>query len=179
MSAGKGLEILYQIGDFKGNLLRSLAMIWVRLGFLSMLGVLAGTFLGFPVACLFSFMIYFTAIASNYLKESLQFYAGYTDSGLNLYQKIVVVGGGLIQNIGKGEFWESTKIVIRLVGEAFISVVPEFSTYNPTPLVSDGRVVSIWMLGESAIWIGLVSTGFCLLMAWWIFSKRELAKVTV
>jgi ABC-type transport system involved in multi-copper enzyme maturation permease subunit len=154
-------------------------MIWVRLSFLAMLGVMAGTFLGFPVACLLSFMIYFAAIASNYLKESLRFYAGYTDSNVDLWQKITVNGVGLIHNVTIGKYWEAIKIIIRLVGETFISVVPEFSTYNPTPLVSDGRLVSMGMLGESAIWVGLVSTGFCLLVAWWIFSRRELAKVTV
>lgn len=178
-SPGNGLEILYNYGNFKWNLVRTLLMIWVRLGFLAMLGVMAGTFLGFPVACLLSFMIYFAAIASNYLKESLRFYAGYSDAGLNMWGKITVIGGGIFTNIGEGKFWEATKIIIRLVGESFIAVVPEFSTYNPTPLVSDGRVVSMVMLGDSVIWVGLVSTGFCMLMAWLIFSRRELAKVTV
>ena len=178
-SPGKGLEVLYSVGGFRWNLTRSLAMIWVRLGFLGILGVMAGTFLGFPVACLLSFMIYFAAIASAYLKESLRNYAGYSDMGMNLWQKINVIGGGLVENLAKGEFWESTKIIIRFVGEGFISVIPEFSTYNPTPLVSDGRVVSMMMLGEATLWVGFVSSGACLLVAWWIFSRRELAKVTV
>ena len=52
---GSGIEVLYNSGTFGWNLVRSLSMIWVRLGFLSMLGVMAGTFLGFPVACLLSF----------------------------------------------------------------------------------------------------------------------------
>ncbi|MBN4061240.1 hypothetical protein JYU15_02265 [bacterium AH-315-I18] len=146
---------------------------------MGILGVMAGTFLGFPVACLLSFMIYFAAIASAYLKESLRNYAGYSDMGMNLWQKINVIGGGLVENLAKGEFWESTKIIIRFVGEGFISVIPEFSTYNPTPLVSDGRVVSMMMLGEATLWVGFVSSGACLLVAWWIFSRRELAKVTV
>jgi ABC-type transport system involved in multi-copper enzyme maturation permease subunit len=176
---GSGLEILYNIGTFGPNLVRSLAMIWVRLGFLAMLGVMAGTFLGFPVACLLSFMIYFAAIASNYLKESLRFYAGFSDANANLWEKIVNIGGAFGANIGQGKYWEAVKIVIRLVGEMFIAVVPEFSTYNPTPLVSDGRVVSMSMLGGSFLWVGLVSSGFCLLMAWLIFKRRELAKVTV
>ncbi len=178
-SPGSGLEMLYNIGSFGPNLARSLAMIWVRLGFLAMLGVMAGTFLGFPVACLLSFMIYFAAIASNYLKESLRFYAGYSDMNVNLWEKLVLIWGAFIGSIGDGKYWDAFKIVIRLVGEMFIAIVPEFSTYNPTPLVSDGRVVSMGMLGSSAIWVGLVSSGFCLLMAWIIFRRRELAKVTV
>lgn len=176
---GSGIEVLYNSGTFGWNLVRSLSMIWVRLGFLSMLGVMAGTFLGFPVACLLSFMIYFAAIASSYLKESLRFYAGFTDPGLNWWGKITVNGSEFLNNLGKGDYWVATKMIIRLVGESFVAIVPEFSTYNPTPLVSDGRIVSMPMLIDSAIWVGLVSTGFCLLMAWWIFSRRELAKVTV
>lgn len=176
---GSGLEVLYTVGGFGWNLVRTLMMVWVRLGFLAMLGVMAGTFLGFPVACLLSFMIYFAAIASNYLKESLRFYAGFSDPGLNWWGKITVNSSAFFSNIAKGDYWTAIKMLIRLVGETFISVVPEFSTYNPTPLVSDGRIVSTPMLLDSFIWVGLVSSGFCLLMAWWIFSRRELAKVTV
>lgn len=178
-SPGNGIEILYNVGSFQWNLVRSLAMIWVRLGFLAMLGVMAGTFLGFPVACLLSFMIYFAAIASNYLKESLRFYAGFTDPGMDLWHQITVNGGGMLSNLADHKYWDAIKIIIRIIGEMFLSVVPEFSTYNPTPLVSDGRVVSMSLLGGSMLWVGLVSSGFCLLVAWWIFSRRELAKVTV
>ena len=178
-SPGAGLEVLYNVGTFGWNLSRTMMMIWVRLGFLAMLGVMAGTFLGFPVACLLRFMIYFAAIASSYLKESLRFYAGFTDPGLNLWNKITVNFGEFFKNIANGDIWTAVKMLIRFVGETFVSIVPEFSTYNPTPLVSDGRVVSMPMLLDAYIWVGLVSTGFCLLMAWWIFSKRELAKVTV
>ncbi len=176
---GTGLEILYRVGGFEGNLVRSLAMVWVRLSFLAILGIMAGTFLGFPVACLMSMMVYFSAIASGYLAESLRNYAGYSDQGFNAWQKLTTVGGGIFSNLGEGEYWKAMKIVIRLVGEFFLLFVPDFSAYNPTPLLSDGRLVSWQMLGGAALWVGLVSGGACLFIGWLIFRRRELAKVIV
>ncbi len=72
---GEGLEIFYRVGGFGSNLTKALGVLWVRLGFLAALGLAAATFLSFPVACLFCFLMFFAAVGSEYLSESLSSYA--------------------------------------------------------------------------------------------------------
>src|SRR5690606_23738088 len=73
---GDGLQMLYRVGSFEANLARGMTMLWLRLGFLAMLGLAASTFLSFPVACLLCLLVYFTSAGSAYLAESLEVYAG-------------------------------------------------------------------------------------------------------
>jgi ABC-type transport system involved in multi-copper enzyme maturation permease subunit len=53
-----GLEVLYRIGSFEGNLLRALTMILLSLMFFAALGLAASTFLSFPVAVLLLVMVF-------------------------------------------------------------------------------------------------------------------------
>ena len=174
-----GLELLYRVGGFEGNFARALAMLWVRLGFFAALGLAAGTYLGFPVACLLALMVYVAAGMSGYLAESLSSYSAFPQSGLSVWEKIVWVPTTIASRLAGGEIWEAVKIIIRLVGDGFMLLVPSLSDYNPIPLVSDGRWVPPQMLGGAVIWVGAVWTGVVGLIAWLIFRRRELARVTV
>lgn len=176
---GDGLQLLYKVGGFTPNFIRSLAIVWVRLGFLAMLGLAAGTYLGFPVACLLAMLVYFTAIGSGYLAESLQSYAGFPKADTPLWDRIVWVPSQILAKLGAGEVWDAIKIVVRLIGSGFMLLVPSFGDYNPTPLLSDGQVVSTRMLGGAALWVGVVWTGTIAFIGWLIFRYRELARVTV
>lgn len=174
-----GLQVLYRVGSFEANLLRSLAMMWLRLCFLAMLGLAAGTFLGFPTASLLSLMVYVAAASSGYLQESLASYAAFPGESLSAFDKIVWVPGQIASQIGAGEVWEAIKIVIRLIGQTFLALVPSFGAYNPTPRLAEGLLVSTRMLGGAALWVGVVWTGVVGLIGWAIFRRRELARVTV
>lgn len=174
-----GIELLYRVGTFEMNLVRSLAIMWIRLGFLAMLGLAAGTYLGFPVACLLALMVYFGAVGSAYLTESAQSYASFGAANASWWDTILAVPKAIITSITTGEVWKAIKIVIRLIATAFLLLVPSLSDFNPTPLVSDGRVVTNGLLGRAAFWIGVVWTGAAALIAWLIWRRRELARVTV
>ncbi|GIW74026.1 MAG: hypothetical protein KatS3mg103_0548 [Phycisphaerales bacterium] len=50
-----GLELSYSVGGFRMNFLRVLVVLWIKLAFLSLLGIVAATALSFPVACLVAF----------------------------------------------------------------------------------------------------------------------------
>jgi len=176
---GTGLQVLYKVGEFEGNLLRTLTMMWIQLGFLAMLGLMAGTFLGFPVACLLSLVFYIGSLAKGYLLESIEFFSSWAPKDLTTWNKIVWVPSEFFRLLFNGEIWNATKIPIRVLGMAFVSLVPDFSTYNPGPLIADGRVVSMEMVSNTVLWVGLVSTGACALIAWLIFRKRELASIMV
>jgi hypothetical protein len=174
-----GIELLYRVGWFEGNLTRALSMLWVRLVFLGALGLFAGTFLGFNVAALLSLLIYGVSMASGYLVEALNDYAGLGGGGMSFFELI----GGLLQNLGTtvrdGNVEVSIKVMMRILGEIVVSSVPYFGGYNPVPMLADGRHIETAMIVESALKIGLGWGGGCAVMAWWVFRKRELARITV
>ena len=174
-----GMELFYRVGGFVPNVARGLAILWVRLGFLAMLGLAAATFLGFPVACLLSFLVYLTAVGSGYLAESLTSYASLQTQQADWWSAIGIVFEKFRSEIAEGEYWDAFKVLVRLVGEAFTLVVPSFEDYNPTPQVAYGRAVPWSSVGGAVLKVGLFWTGVVALIAGYIFHRRELARVTV
>jgi ABC-2 family transporter len=174
-----GMEVLYRVGDFEGNLVRSMGIIWMRLMFLAMLGLAAGSYLSFPVAALVCMLIYFTAAGNAYLVESLKYYSAFPNEALPLWNKIDWMIGKAISLFSEGKYYDLLKMVIKLIGSGFIMVAPSFGDLNATPLVSDGRLVPGSMLMRAAVWSGVVWTGLAGLIGWLIFRGRELARVTV
>ncbi len=70
----RGLEISYSAGSYRWNYLRVMGILWLKLSFLAMLAVWAGTFLSFPVACLVSFGTFVTAEGASFLTKALEYY---------------------------------------------------------------------------------------------------------
>ncbi len=176
---GSGLELLYRVGSFGPNLTRTLLITWVRLMFLATLGLAAGTFLGFPVACVLTLMVYFTAVASGYITESLENFVGLGASAMPMWDRILWFPKTFFARLAEGEIWSAIKIPIRMLGQTFVWITPAFSSYNPTPLVSDGRVVPTSMVLGAMLKIGVVWSGIVGVLGYVIFRKRELARVIV
>lgn len=176
---GEGLEIFYKVGGFGENLARGLLVMWVRLGFLAALGLMAATFLGFPVACLFCFLVFFAAIGSEYLGESLGSYASIPRDEVPWWNKITLTFSKFVGHFKEGEPYKAFKLVIRLVGEAFTFVVPPMAKYSPTPLIAYGRSVEGSMILGVLTHIGLISTGVLAVVASYVFGRREVAQVQV
>jgi len=176
---GKDLEILYKVGSFEMNMARSLGIIWVQLVFLAILGLFTGTFLGFAVASLMSCAIYLVALSSAFLSESLGYFAGLPDKDLKALDKAFALFLEIFKDASAGKFKDASKTVIRVVGETFMAIVPSLSDYNPVPLVSDGREVSLDKLLWAVLTIGVIWGGGCAIGAWLVFRRRELARVTV
>ncbi|MEM6459128.1 MAG: hypothetical protein AAF710_07025 [Planctomycetota bacterium] len=176
---GEGLELFYRVGGFEGNLARGLGVMWVRLGFLAALGLAAATFLSFPVACLACFLVFFAAVGSDYLSESLRNYASVPRDAVPWWDKGVLSAGKFVEQVRTGEYYEAFKLVIRLVGEAFTLVVPPLSRYSPTPLVAYGRAIEPPLIGGVLLRIGLISTGVVAVLGLAVFGRREVARVTV
>ena len=66
------LEVLYQADSFGANFLRVVFLILARLIFLACLGILASSFLSFPVAILLCLVIFFTGTISGFIIDSLR-----------------------------------------------------------------------------------------------------------
>lgn len=174
-----GIEVLYRVSDFEGNLVRAAGVIWLRLMFLAMLGLAAGSYLGFPVATLVCMLIYFTAAGNAYLAESLKYYAAFPNQALPLWDKILWLIGKALSLISEGKYYDLFKMIIKLIGTGFVSIAPSFGDLNATPLVSDGRLVPTSMVVRAIIWSGIIWTGLTGFIGWLIFRGRELARVTV
>jgi len=174
-----GVEVLYRVGGFEANLVRSLGVIWIRLMFLAMLGLAAGAYLGFPVASLLCLLIYFAAAGSSYLAESLQYYAAFPKARLSFPDQVAWLIAKIVKLFGEGDYYELFKMLIKAIASGFLLVTPSFGELDPTPLVSGGRLVPWGMLGRAAWRAGLLWTGCVGFLGWLIFRARELARVTV
>lgn len=172
---GEGMEVLYQSGNFSANLLRTLCIAWLELAFLAWLGILAGSFLSFPVACLFSLMIYFIGAGSWFITESLEFFTLGTPKELDGWNRIVWFVTTSLSKIAQGDLWEALKMLVRLFCGMVLQVMPTLSDFDPGRLLADGRQIPANMLTD-AIWkMGLLWSGLCGLIGYAIFRKRELA----
>jgi len=174
-----GMEVLYRVGDFGPNLARSMFVLWLKLIFLAMLGLMAGTFLGFPVACLLSLMVYLTALSSGFITESLEQYVAFRVSDLNWWQTLWWFPEEIVRRLAEGQVWGAIQILVRLFGSLFLLMVPSFSEFEVGAQVSRGLMVPWRQVGEGVLWITGAWTGLALLIAWLIFNRKELAKVIV
>lgn len=177
----EGLEMLYTVGNFEGNLFRAMFILWLQLCFFSMLGLAAGSCLGFPVASLFCVMAYFGAGAKDFLTESLRGYAKIETSAeeINAWTYVSATFGQLWSHLVSLDFWEAGKVLVRIFGEIFLKMIPSFTQYKAAPLLADGRVISTAMVGSAMFWIICCWTLSIGVLAWVIFSRRELARVIV
>jgi hypothetical protein len=153
-----GLEVLYKADSFTSNFIRIVFLILLRLIFLACLGVLASSFLSFPVAILLCFVIFFTASFSGFVIESFGF---------------------LGENIGT-VYSYSIKWLIQLL--------PQFDKFNPSKFLVSANLLSWVDVAKVAVyppWWGLDGDMVCvkavllLLLALVIFSYREIARITV
>lgn len=176
---GEGLELLYQVGGFDANLARAMAVLWVKLLFVSALALAAGSMLSLPVALLASSVVWIIAAGSGALSEALQAYAFVPSGQLAGWSLVRAVLARFMELLGEGSVYEVFKLGIRLFGQLMVTVMPGLSEYDPMPLVSDGRVVTWGMLGQAFWRVGLVWTGLCGLAGWLAMSRREMARVTV
>jgi hypothetical protein len=144
-----GLEVLYKADSFTSNFIRASLLVLCRLIFLACLGVLAASFLSFPVAILFCFVIFFTASFSGFVIESFSF---------------------LSENIG-AVYSYSLKWLIQLM--------PQFDRFNPTKFLVPGRLISWSLLAKCALFMVCIKAFLIMVFSLIIFSYREIAKITV
>ena len=151
-------EVLYDIGTFHWNLFRALAIVWCRLAFLAVLGLAASTFLSFPVAAMVTFLVMLVATASGFLTEAI---AGVAQQG-TLPDPLWIVGP-----------------VLRPIASIFVALVPDFSKFDPVGTVVAGRVVPLIWVIQSLVKLVLIQGLALGVLGGAIFTRRELAQVTV
>ncbi len=174
-----GLQLLYRVDTFEANLTRAMTLLWLRLCFLGMLALTTGTFLGFPVAALLATLICVAASGSSFLNESLSEYASFPKAAVPLWDRLMFIPRGFFGFLKQGEFWQAFKLIVALIGSSFMKLVPGFSEFSPTQSISYGLYLPYSLVGQAALWLGVIWTGATGLVAWLIFRVRELARVQV
>lgn len=151
-----GMELLYKVDSFGPNFLRTLLSMWTKLAFLAMLGLMAATFLGFPVACLLALLIYGAAATSPFLADSLRSFGNKPEDAFG-----------------------AIEMGMKVIASGVTTLVSKYADYPATTQVVDGRLFSWGSALSCLLWIGVVWTGLIGAIGWLIFKRRELARVQV
>lgn len=148
----RGLEMSYSSGSYRWNYLRVMGVLWLKLAFLAMVAVFAGTFLSFPVACLVSFGTFISAEGASFLSKSLDYYATTDELGnVNIPAK-----------------------VIHAVATAVSWTFRIYSDLNPTEKLVEGLRLP-WSDVATGTFVLLAATAALYAMAVLTLRRRELA----
>jgi hypothetical protein len=144
-----GPEVLYKADTFTANFLRAVLLVLFRLIFLACLGILASTFLSFPVAILFCLAIFFTGIISGFCLESFD----YMDKNLSSVYSYTI--------------------------RPIVMLLPHFDKFSPTIFLAPARLLRWSLLAKVFYSLICIKAALLWLAALLIFSYKEIAKVIV
>jgi len=174
---GQGMEMLYRVGSFEGNLVRGILVCWIKLGLVAAAAIAASSWLGFPTAVLTSLGIFAMASASAFLGHSLDIYTGADAADAGVLQMLFERLYHLTKALGEWRLWTAVKVVTSSIGEAVLMVVPSLGRYDAVNLVATGRVVSLADLGSCLVEVGLAGVGVLGIVAASLFHGRDLVAV--
>jgi hypothetical protein len=144
-----GLEVLYKADTFTANFLRAVLLTLFRLIFLACIGILASTFLSFPVAILFCLVIFFTGTISSFCLESFDY---------------------LSRNLSS---------VYSYTVRPIVQLLPQFDKFSPTKFLVPARLLSWSLLARVFFSLICIKALLLWLAALLIFRYKEIAKVIV
>jgi hypothetical protein len=147
------VTVLCRVGSFEGNFAKAMVLVFLQLVFLAAVGVFAGTFLSFSVACL-------VAWAALLLGMIRDFITAATTVGPFDPNPLVKHVGGLAVGVVK-------------------VLLPDLARTNPSEFLVGGMNSAWAALGQAAATTVGLRGLLILAMACLIFSKRELARVQV
>ncbi|MEM6331753.1 MAG: ABC transporter permease [Planctomycetota bacterium] len=174
-----GIEVLYRVDGFSMNLARAMAMIWVRLLFIAMLGLVLGSLVSFPIATLIGLVVTLSSLTSVFVLESIDEYSFLPSEELGMWDYAWEVPNKMLEQVSRGDGDDAAKMVVSLIGLGFMAMIPPLGQYDPHPLIIEGRLVSWAWLGRSALWVGIAWTGGLLFLGYLMFRRKELARVQV
>ena len=153
-----GLEVLYPEGGFGLNFTRGLGIIFCWMALLAALGLMAASFLSFPVATFFALAMLLVALSSGTLEESVQ-------SGS-------VAAGN--EETGQAGHSVADSVLIPAF-KGLIAVISLVKSYSPIDALSSGRSITWGELGSAFAQIVLLVGGGFALAGIIFFNRRELA----
>jgi hypothetical protein len=154
----EGVEVLYPEGGFTLNFARGLGIIFCWLALMAALGLMAASFLSFPVAAFFSLAMLAVVLSSGMLADAV-------DSGS--------VAAG---NEETGQAGHSVMdIVLIPLFKSLLQVIKLVQGYSPVDSLSTGRSITWGELGLAFTQIVLLIGGIFAVTGIIFFNRRELA----
>ncbi len=153
-----GIEVLYPESGFALNFVRGLGIIFCWMALLAALGLMAASFLTFPVAAFFSLAVLTMALSSGTLAETVEagtVTAGNSETGVMGHSPVDLV----LMPLFKGML-----IIINLVEK-----------FSPIDSLSSGRSITWTELGLAFAQIVLLLGGILSVIGISLFNRRELA----
>ena len=155
-----GLEILYNVGTFEENYVKTLLIIIGRLAFLSAVGLTFGVFVSFPVACLCACTFYVVCMGMPFWLESI---------GANMEVRLVSIDP-------YGHLGPAIRFVlVPLLKFAF----PNFALYDGARHLIDGEFIRAGLLCKALLHTLIYGGVLLFVPGWLVFRSREIAEVTV
>jgi hypothetical protein len=153
-----GMEVLYPEGGFALNFARGLGIIFCWMALLAALGLMAASFLSFPVATFFALALLLVAVSSGTLAESVE--SGSVAAG----------------NEEKGIAGHSVADVVLIPAfKGVLAVVSLVKNYSPIDSLSSGRCITWGELASAFAQIVLLVGGAFAVAGITFFNRRELA----
>ena len=153
-----GMEVLYPETTFGVNFVRGLGIIFFWLALMAAVGLMAASFLSFPVAAFFSLALMTVVLSSGTLTETVasgSVAAGNSESG---------VAGHSVADV-----------VLIPAFKGILSLVQLVQNFSPIDALSTGRSVTWTELGQAFVQIVVVLGGIFALIGIFCLNRRELA----
>ena len=153
-----GIELLYPESTFGINFMRGLVVIFFWLALLASIGLMAASFLSFPVAAFVSLAVLFVGLSSGTVST--------------------VVEQGTITGYDptKGGYGHTlVDFVVVPIFQGALKIINLVQAFSPIDFLSSGRSITWGQLGLAMAQIILLLGGFFCVGGILLFSRRELA----
>lgn len=157
---GNEPELLVHEGTFGMNLARGLLVILCRVSLMAAIGLTAGCLFSTPVAV---FAAFFVMILSAL--------AGYVDTVVTSGVFFVAHEGHEHGGGGNGHPWIDSIILVMFRG--FNHVTGPLLQFNPIPLLTEGRIISVHLVVRAAAWMIGFYTAVTAAVGIALFNRRE------
>ena len=154
-----GPMILYHDGGFGTNLFRGLLIIYFWLGLISAIGLMASSFLSFPVATFMSLGILLISASTGTLEQIID------EGGIS----------GINHETGKKDQSSAGDIVAITFSKAVLWITKSIWDYSPVDNLSSGRTITWNTLLTAFVWVVLIMGGLVMAVGAYMFQRKELA----
>ena len=175
---GKGFELLYRVGSFEGNLVRALIVMLAKLAMLAAIALAAGSWLSLPIAMLASMMVFVAAIASGFVADAIDIYTGVDDATPTFVSMLRLRAGILWEYLLNLEWWNVIKAIGAYFADAFLILIPSFSSYDSITEAATGRLVSTWETLSAVLLLMLLYPVVSLAIGWTVLERRDLVSTS-
>ena len=125
------------------------------------------------MALLLSMVVYFTALGSGFLRESLAQYNVVADTALAVARERL---GGAAALAADLRLYEACRMLLGFVSDAVLAAVPAFSDYDAVGKLASGIVIPLSSVASCLVKIGGFYSLLLGALGWLAFDRRDLVR---